>query len=91
MSSADRSYDLDAFLENLRYLEAQGRESAKIPEISGVHHEPPPGGHPLIDIVGLQKRLLEATPDVTLRLSEDVTMTIRKTDGGAFVSVQGRF
>jgi hypothetical protein len=91
MAAADREYSLDTFIENLRYLENQGRASATIPELAGEHREPPAGGHPVLDLAGLQKRLLEAPPNIALPLGKDISFTVKKTEGGIFVSVQEKF
>jgi hypothetical protein len=91
MSTADRTYDHDTFLDNLRYLQGEGTSLATIPELTGADHAPPAGGHPLINLEGLEKRIFDAPPDVTIPLTDDASITFKKLPGGGFVSIQGRF
>ena len=91
MPTADREYNTDAFIENLRAIKAKGAESATLPEMTGHDHPSPYGGHPLINIESLQKRLLDSPPGVTIPLNDDASLTVQKLPGGGTITFQTTF
>jgi hypothetical protein len=91
MPTADREYDTEAFVENLSFLLAQGSTSATLPEMTGHDHPSPAGGHPLINIESLQKRLFDAPPGITIPLNDDASLTVRKLPGGGIITFQTTF
>jgi hypothetical protein len=91
MPTADREYNTEHFIDNLRTLQAQGTSSATLPEMTGHDHPSPCGGHPLINIESLQKRLLDSPPGVTIPLNDDASLTVRKLPGGGTITFQTTF
>ena len=91
MATADREYNTDTFLGNLDALNGLGRSQATLPEITGEAHPEPAGGHPIFNIEGLQKRILEAPPEVTIPLTDDATIAIQKLPGGGKIALTYTF
>lgn len=91
MPTADREYNTDAFIENLRYLKAQGSERATLPELTGHDHPTPLGGHPLLNIEALEKRVIDTTPGIKIPLNDDASLTVQKLSGGGMITFRTTF
>lgn len=91
MPTADREYNAETFIENLRILRAQGVEGGTLPSLTGHDHPSPAGGHPLINIESLQKRLFDAPPGITIPLNDDASLTVQKLPGGGTITFRTTF